>query len=256
MPCSHCKQKGHNIRTCKYTDCTYTVLKNIIRSYNDKFEGMCKDGKPCGVGRYTWPNGDVVYGIWDNTNVNQPINLKDGFAKKIWNSRGGDIYEGGYKKGYETGKGKYTWKNGDIYDGLWKRAKRHGEGIMKWSNGIIYNGLWKNDNMHGKGCMTLKNGTKQMGKWKYGKKYGIFKITDINGNTSETIFVNDVENKNNYNKTIQITELVKDECSICKDTIDDQLTMTECGHYYHTKCLFTWFKNGNNNCPMCRSVLV
>ena len=47
MPCSHCKQKGHNIRTFKYTDCTYTVLKNLyvrnlfhqiyVNYYDDKF---------------------------------------------------------------------------------------------------------------------------------------------------------------------------------------------------------------------------
>jgi hypothetical protein len=41
-------------------------------------------------------------------------------------------------------------------------------------------------------------------------------------------------------------------CSICFDECKDKTCTLECGHTFHTKCIFTWF-NKNNTCPMCRA---
>lgn len=49
------------------------------------------------------------------------------------------------------------------------------------------------------------------------------------------------------------------QCAICfvdyKTT--DLVTQLECDtrHYFHTDCIETWIKNGNNTCPICRNAI-
>ena len=43
-------------------------------------------------------------------------------------------------------------------------------------------------------------------------------------------------------------------CTICQDILDngEQVHfLPECKHGYHTNCILTWFRGGNNNCPCC-----
>ena len=43
-------------------------------------------------------------------------------------------------------------------------------------------------------------------------------------------------------------------CSICRDPFTDTKSsykLPECNHEFHTDCLFSWFRNGNGNCPYC-----
>ena len=44
------------------------------------------------------------------------------------------------------------------------------------------------------------------------------------------------------------------QCSICLDVITDQSCTTECGHFFHSKCVFKWIVL-NNKCPVCRKTL-
>ena len=41
-------------------------------------------------------------------------------------------------------------------------------------------------------------------------------------------------------------------CPICMDACKGKTCTLECGHTFHTKCIFTWFKK-KNNCPCCRA---
>jgi len=43
-----------------------------------------------------------------------------------------------------------------------------------------------------------------------------------------------------------------ESCSVCFDDCTGKTCTLECGHKFHTKCIFTWF-NKNNNCPLCRA---
>ena len=40
----------------------------------------------------------------------------------------GDIYEGAWLMGVQTGKGKMTWTNGDYYEGNFKDNQKNGYG--------------------------------------------------------------------------------------------------------------------------------
>ena len=42
------------------------------------------------------------------------------------------------------------------------------------------------------------------------------------------------------------------ECCICYESCCNKATtQLECGHEFHTKCIFTWLSK-NNSCPLCR----
>ena len=50
----------------------------------------------------------------------------DGLAHGMGVAEGIDKYEGKFKEGLPSGKGKYTWENENYYEGKWKEGKRHG----------------------------------------------------------------------------------------------------------------------------------
>ena len=46
------------------------------------------------------------------------------------------------------------------------------------------------------------------------------------------------------------------KCAICHDNINnkDKYILPECKHAYHTNCIMTWFRMGNNRCPLCNNI--
>ena len=64
-------------------------------------------------------------------------------------------------------------------------------------------------------------------------------------------------NKKTCGKLMKCAERILKEtkyelCPICMDDCKGKTCTLECGHTFHTKCIFTWFKK-NNNCPCCRA---
>ena len=51
---------------------------------------------------------------------------------------------------------------------------------------------------------------------------------------------------------------LKDEfmCIICLDNFNkgETITRIKCDHYYHTHCIYTWFKK-KKTCPLCDEIL-
>jgi hypothetical protein len=44
------------------------------------------------------------------------------------------------------------------------------------------------------------------------------------------------------------------ECSICFENLIENIQKTSCGHFFHKRCLDSWFEM-NRICPMCRKKL-
>ena len=44
-------------------------------------------------------------------------------------------------------------------------------------------------------------------------------------------------------------------CSICLETLDNDLVKTTCGHIYHNNCLIDWYKK-KQTCPLCNEELL
>ena len=46
-----------------------------------------------------------------------------------------------------------------------------------------------------------------------------------------------------------------DNCSICLDNLTNEqiYELPECGHKFHTNCIFHWLRCGHNKCPNCNN---
>ena len=43
------------------------------------------------------------------------------------------------------------------------------------------------------------------------------------------------------------------KCAICQDHLkDNKYTIPECKHSFHNNCIITWFRSGQNRCPLCQ----
>ena len=58
-------------------------------------------------------------------------------------------------------------------------------------------------------------------------------------------------------KKCEIPDLNESEeykCTVCLEEMKDEeeIILLDCNHFFHKKCIETWFKNCSNKCPICR----
>jgi radial spoke head protein 1 len=106
--------------------------------------------------------------------------VKDGVGKMTFPT--GDVYEGQWTADKFHGEGSYTYKKtGDIYSGSWSEGKKHGQGTYEfgadssmmsgtWDNGTIVNGSW-----------ILQGAGQFDGNFKLGRPFGAGKFTFASG---------------------------------------------------------------------------
>jgi len=51
-----------------------------------------------------------------------------------------------------------------------------------------------------------------------------------------------------------LNESEEHKCTVCLDEMKDEeeIILLDCNHFFHKKCIETWFKNCSNKCPICR----
>ena len=141
---------------------------NVLNSEgNERFysyDGLWKDGKPHGGGRYKFADGCLYVGVF-----------KDGKPHGEGKAQypGGTVYRGHWRFGKPDGEGKMTYHTGGVYDGQWKEGKRHGEGTLIQPSGVTYVGDWYRGKYHGRGELTSPTtGYSFIGRFSAGKING------------------------------------------------------------------------------------
>jgi serine/threonine protein kinase len=168
--------------------------------YGGKYEGMLKDGKANGFGKWTSDDGDLyagefkddefhgngtfydlandevqgrVYaGEWEN-------DQKNGQGTMTWPD--GREYVGEWEDNSRTGHGTFTWPDGDKYAGEFDDGQFNGTGTYTWPDGREYVGEWAGHQQNGQGTMTWPDGRKYVGEWKDDKRNGHGTLTWLNG---------------------------------------------------------------------------
>jgi hypothetical protein len=124
---------------------------------NAKYEGAYADGKKNGVGKMTYPNGDIYHGEWKD-------NKMEGEGTYTY-AKTKDIYSGAWEAGVKSGKGVYeygedkskmsgTWENGVFVAGDWVL-----DGCA------TYKGSFANGKPSGQGSFEFVSGIKQSGEY-------------------------------------------------------------------------------------------
>jgi len=161
----------------------------------ETYEGTYCEAKRSGYGKYTYFNGDVFSGMWDE-------GTKKGYGEMVYaapkeegegeegaegKKRGGK-YFGNYgaitsadgvsgalsgDENVRNGEGTFVYTNGDRYSGGWSKGKKAGQGtyffkhdrtrlVGTWKDGKIETGKW-----------IFPNGTYYIGKFENGKPNGV-----------------------------------------------------------------------------------
>ena len=103
-----------------------------------RYEGEWKDGAMHGIGKMTYPNGDVYFGTFARNN--------------------------------KHGNGSYTYKsNGDIYRGEFEHNEKHGEGTFLFgANNSQLKGTWQQGEIT-EGEWVHQDGTRYVGEFSGGR---------------------------------------------------------------------------------------
>jgi len=145
------------------------------------YVGEWSDGRFCGKGVITCPDGTTFDGVWDDGYGASVVATFAGGAvkqgrviyrkfipigvvthKTVTYSNG--TYVGDIVDGKRHGKGKYTFDNGAVYEGDWENGLRDGTGVLTTST-YTYSGDFYRDRRSGDGVITYKDGTKISGNW-------------------------------------------------------------------------------------------
>ncbi|KAL1337032.1 hypothetical protein AAHE18_10G106100 [Arachis hypogaea] len=106
-----------------------------------------------------------------------------GKGKFSWPS--GATYEGEFKSGRMEGFGVFVGSDGDTYRGSWSSDRKHGFGLKRYANGDVYEGWWKRNLQDGHGRYVWKNGNMYTGEWRNGVITGKGELVWANGNRYE-----------------------------------------------------------------------
>jgi len=173
------------------------------------YKGQMSDGLKHGQGRFTYPNGDVYDGEWQQDQAHGlgvftakdlkyegqwENDLKHGQAVEAWDDsssyRGtyvegqkqgfgvfswpdGSVYTGEFNVNNVEGEGTFTWKDSRKYQGQWLGNHMHGHGKYEWPDKRVFEGQYINDVKEGEGTFLWSDGRRFVGQWKDGKQNGV-----------------------------------------------------------------------------------
>ena len=254
-----------------------------------------KELTPCGFGTLINKNNDTITGFFEN-GLNYVKNAKTvinntRYDTEILNAKpdgngniyypNGNTYVGNINNGTENGSGQMIYYDKAIYNGNWKMGIREGDG--EYIEGDThYRGNWMNNKKHGYGTLNI-NGMILEGEWTEDKKNGLFKETNIDGETTMVQYENDnvilrgntindeilelrkalekerqeiekekrelrieLEKEKNANKKIKEERL----CKICI-TNEVNIALPRCGHLICQSCV-EQIDSREKKCPICR----
>ncbi len=143
-----------------------------------KYEGFFKDGKCDGMGKWFYPNGDILEINWvGNVPHGKGVlkHIDDSVTEGIWDNGTflGETKANGIRDcnrmDCENGTGRYVYTNGFIYEGEFKDGVPFGWGNVDFGNGANYTGFWKSGKANGFGTYLDANGKSYVGTWKDGQ---------------------------------------------------------------------------------------
>ena len=102
--------------------------------------------------------------------ISESTGMPHGYGRLEYD-RAGRWYEGDWKHGRWTGKGRLSNGDGDFYEGGLKNDHKHGKGVMMFADGRKFEGEYINGQMI-EGTMTYQDGSTYAGSWVDGMRHG------------------------------------------------------------------------------------
>ena len=153
----------------------------------DRYIGEFRDDQFHGQGTYTYADGTILEGIFENNELLYANNYSNN--KEILPNCPSDV-----NAYWHNCFGVYVltsaeWK-GDVYVGEFRDDQFHGQGTYTFLDGDRYVGEFWNDVIQGQGTYTFLDGDRYVGKWRNGEYHGQGTYNFADGTSEEGIFEN------------------------------------------------------------------
>ena len=88
----------------------------------------------------------------------------------------------------------------------------------------------------------------------YDASTGIYHFANLRSMKSLDIILSSEINLSRLRQIYNFKEMAIG-CSTCMDSFTARcdVSMTPCGHSFHTRCITNWLERGQSNCPQCRT---
>lgn len=142
----------------------YAVFTTTNNKDKYHYEGAMVNGHRCGLGKQTYPNGQVYTG-----NFEQDVRQGPGVIV----CRSGNTASGEYRQDrLYNGTGTMECALGTIFTGTWVEGWWQGQGKLITGDGIVYEGNYDRGRLNGEGYVTYPDGHKYKGTFTDGKMSG------------------------------------------------------------------------------------
>nr|XP_020470120.1 alsin-like [Monopterus albus] len=169
-----------------YGEC---VIPNKVLNKPDSYQGLWRDGKIHGFGKYKYASGEVYEGCFcDGQRYGYGMLSSGKLAKASYS-----VFIGQWIQDRKTGYGVYDdITRGEKYMGLWLDDQRHGSAVVVTQGGLYYEGTFRENKMSGLGLLVSDDDTAFHGEfsddWTVSGK-GVLSLT--NGDCLEGLFSGD-----------------------------------------------------------------
>uniref|UniRef100_A0A3Q3J027 Alsin-like PH-like domain-containing protein n=1 Tax=Monopterus albus TaxID=43700 RepID=A0A3Q3J027_MONAL len=136
-----------------YGEC---VIPNKVLNKPDSYQGLWRDGKIHGFGKYKYASGEVYEGCFcDGQRYGYGMLSSGKLAKASYS-----VFIGQWIQDRKTGYGVYDdITRGEKYMGLWLDDQRHGSAVVVTQGGLYYEGTFRENKMSGLGLLVSDDDT-------------------------------------------------------------------------------------------------
>ncbi|XP_070694071.1 alsin-like [Pempheris klunzingeri] len=136
-----------------YGEC---IMPNKVLNKPDSYQGLWKDGKIHGFGKYMYASGEVYEGCFCNGQRHGYGMLSSGKMAK----KSSSVFIGQWVHDRKNGYGVYDdITRGEKYMGLWLDEQRHGSAVVVTQYGVYYEGTFRDNKMSGLGLLVSDDDT-------------------------------------------------------------------------------------------------
>ena len=154
----------------------YVWDPSLVLGQTVTWTGECTAGLAQGAGTLTW--------VWDGNQLTTTGRIQNGKMNGNWvflfRYANGNVGEGPYVDGQETGNWVFRYANGEVHEGPYVDGERNGNWVFRLADGGVQEGPYVDGQQNGNWVLRFADGTVSEGPYVGGERNGnwVFRLAD------------------------------------------------------------------------------